>query len=440
MKKKYILPVLLIIFCIFLIIMIQKKINQVRLNEKIAVYTSAEDLPPGIAFVNVGLGAFKGIFSDILWLKAISLQEQGKYFEMGKIAFWITKLNPQFTGATTFLAWNMAYNISIMYADPKDKWKWVENAIDVLEEAIQYNPNAPDLYKELAWIYLNKIGDVFDSGNLYYKTQIAFRMQNIIGENTPGSFWNSLLSNNNDELSLKKEQIKKSFMLDPKYIIEVNNKFGNLDWRVSQSLAIYWAYKGSLIEGKYKECFKPLMMSLMAYAYNGKLLFFDESDYSDFTSMPDFIMIERMNSYFKKQIASEDRDSYANLYYTFLNKTLEECCLFGRLNLAKKLFSDMKTHFTKVSYSDFDKYFKNYIQNYLSGKNGNDFVESLREHLRIATVLSLKTKEVKYSEDIINMWKSLFDSYQKLNPLDTLSPFEKYFDEEKSKYLKAERH
>lgn len=420
--------------------MIQKKINQVRLNEKIAVYTYAEDLPPGIAFVNVGLGAFKGIFSDILWLKAISLQEQGKYFEMGKIAFWITKLNPQFTGATTFLAWNMAYNISIMYADPKDKWKWVENAIDVLEEAIQYNPNAPDLYKELAWIYLNKIGDVFDSGNLYYKTQISFRMQNIIGENTSGSFWNSLLSNNNDELSLKKEQIKKSFMLDPKYIIEVNNKFGNLDWRVSQSLAIYWAYKGSLIEGKYKECFKPLMMSLMAYAYNGKLLFFDESDYSDFTSMPDFIMIERMNSYFKKQIASEDRDSYANLYYTFLNKTLEECCLFGRLNLAKKLFSDMKTHFTNVSYSDFDKYFKNYIQNYLSGKNGNDFVESLREHLRIAAILSLKTKEIKYSEDIINMWKSLFDSYQKLNPLDTLSPFEKYFDEEKSKYLKTERH
>lgn len=438
MKKKYIVPVLLIILCIILIVFVEKKINQIRVDEKIAVSTSTDNLPPEIAFVNVGLGAFKGIFSDILWLKAISLQEQGKYFEMGKIAFWITKLNPQFTGATTFLAWNMAYNISIMYAAPKDKWEWVENAIAVLENAIRYNPNAPDLYKELAWIYLNKISDVFDSGNLFYKTQIAFEMQNIIGKDPSDAFWSSLIfaRSSSDEFFSIKEQLKNTFMLDPKYIIEINTKFGSLDWRVSQGLAIYWAYRATLMDTKSKIYFKTLMMSLMAYAYNGKLLFFDENDYSDFTSMPDFIMIDRMNSYFKKQIESGDRDSYGNLYFTFLNKTLDKSCLFGKLDLAKNLLADMKKYFTNASIADFDEYFKNYIQNYLSEKNENDFTESLKEHLRIAAALSLKTKEKSSSDDIITMWKFIFESYRKLNPANNLLAFEKYFDEEKSEFIK----
>jgi len=442
MKKKYIAPVLLIIICIALIVFVEKKINQIRLHEKIAVYTSTENLPPGIAFVNVGLGAFKGIFSDILWLKAISLQEQGKYFEMGKIAYWITKLNPQFTGATTFLAWNMAYNISIMYADPKDKWQWVENAIVVLEDAIRYNPNAPDLYKELAWIYLNKIGDVFDSGNLYYKTQIAFEMQKIIGKDPSVDFWESLVSarSSSDEFFPKKEQLKNEFMLEPKYIIEINKKFGILDWRVSQSLAIYWAYRATLIDTKSKIYFKTLMMSLTAYAYNGKILFLDETHYSDFTSMPDFIMIDRMNSYFKKQIESGDRDSYGNLYFTFLNKALDKSCLFGKLDLAKKLLADMKNYFTNVSYDNFDEYFKNYIQNYLSEKNENDFIESLKEYLKIAVVLDMETKEKSSSDAIISMWKVLFESYQKLNPASKFPPFEKYFDEEKSEFIKIKKY
>lgn len=428
MKKKYIFPALIIIFCIILIVSVQKKINQIRTDEKIAVSTSTEGLPPGIAFVNVGLGAFKGIFSDILWLKAISLQEQGKYFEMGKIAFWITKLNPQFTGATTFLAWNMAYNISIMYADPKDKWKWVENAINVLQGAIRYNPKAPELYKDLAWIYLNKISDVFDSGNLYYKTQIALMMQNITGADPSEEFWEALISSKkgDDELFQVREELKNTFMLDPKYILEINKKYGILDWRVSQSLAIYWAYRGTLIHGGYKECFKTLMMSLMAYAYNGKLIFFDQNDYSSFLSMPDFTMVERLNSYFKKQIESASRDSYVNLHFTFLNKILGECCLFGRLDLAKTLFTDMKNYYTNLEYATFDEYFKNYIETYLSIKSENDFVEVLKEHLRIAELLSLDPKEKGHSADIVNMWKFIFESYTKLNPANKLLTFEKY--------------
>ncbi len=443
MKKKYIASIIIIMLCISLIIIVQKKINQIRVSEKLAVLTSIDNLPPGIAFVNVGLGAFKGIVSDILWIKAISLQQQGKYFEMGKIAFWITQLNPQFTGATTFLAWNMAYNISIMYADPKDKWKWIENAIDVLKKAIQYNPNAPDLYNELAWIFLNKISDVFDSGNLYYKTQIAFEMQKIIGKNPSDEFWNSLAlakSSNDDEFYQRKEQLKNVFMIEPEYIIDINKKFGTLDWRVSQSLAIYWAYKGTLIPGNAKECLKTLVLSLVSYSYNGKLLFFDEKDYLAFMSMPDFIMIERMDSFFKKQLESTDRDSYAGTYFTFLNKALEKSCLFGRLAMAQTLFNDMKHYFTNVDYANFEEYYKNFPESYLSGKNKNEFIELQNEHLRIAAALSLAPDGKSPSDDIVKTWKLLYDTYAKLNPSIKLLAFEKYFDTEKAEFIKIKEY
>ena len=69
---------------------------------------------------------------------------------MVQLASWISKLQPGFTGTTTFLAWNMAYNISITYANPEDKLRWVENAIKILKDAINDTPGKPDLYAEVA--------------------------------------------------------------------------------------------------------------------------------------------------------------------------------------------------------------------------------------------------------------------------------------------------
>lgn len=438
-SKKFVYPFILVAVSIFMIIAVQKQINQIREQEKFVSASATEELPPSIAFVNVGLGAFKGIFSDILWLKALSLQEQGKYFEMGKIAFWITKLNPQFTGATTFLSWNMAYNISIMFANPEDKWKWIQNAINVLREAITYNPGAPELYKELAWIYLNKIGDVFDSGNLYYKTQIAFEMERITGKNPTDEFWESLTStkSSDEEVILARKFLKDDFMLDPKYIVQINQKFGNLDWKVSQSLAVYWAYRAMLIDPKAREYYKTLMMALTAYSYNGKIIYWNNNDYSAFTSIPDFLMILRLNSYFTEELNSQNRERIANLYYTFLNKAIGESCLFGRLDVAETLFNTLKNYYTNVDYANFKEYFEKYISDYISENNQSDFIEALREHLRIAVILN--SEKNKESENVLKIWELLYQKYRNLNPNSKLLLFDEYFDIEKINFLKLQK-
>ena len=64
-----------------------------------------EGAPPMVAFTTVALGGFRGLIADFLWLRAISLQDQGKYFEMVQLASWIMKLQPKSTATAAYLAW-----------------------------------------------------------------------------------------------------------------------------------------------------------------------------------------------------------------------------------------------------------------------------------------------------------------------------------------------
>ena len=71
-----------------------------------AVAAAAEQ-PLWVQYVMVGLGGFRGIVSEALWLRAGRLQEQGRYFEQVQLADWITALDPRATDAWTFNAWNL---------------------------------------------------------------------------------------------------------------------------------------------------------------------------------------------------------------------------------------------------------------------------------------------------------------------------------------------
>ncbi|GAB4386697.1 MAG: hypothetical protein Kow0022_16450 [Phycisphaerales bacterium] len=77
----------------------------------------------------------------------------------------------------------MAYNISVVTQTPKERWQWVQAGIRLLrDEGIPANPNEMLLYKELAWIYIHKIGGYTDDANQYYKRRVAEEWQVILGE------------------------------------------------------------------------------------------------------------------------------------------------------------------------------------------------------------------------------------------------------------------
>lgn len=151
------------------------------------VYTdrAEEGDPPEVA-VGVALGAFRGLFVNILWFRAEKLKQAGKFHEAIQLSRTITRLQPRFPRVWSFLAWNMAYNISVATNTAAERWQWVQAGVDLLRsEAIPRNPNDAHLHRELAWIFFHKIQGFTDDANQHYKRELAREWTLVLGPPPP---------------------------------------------------------------------------------------------------------------------------------------------------------------------------------------------------------------------------------------------------------------
>lgn len=142
---------------------------------------ATEGDPPEVA-VGIALGAFRGVFANVLWLRAQKLKEQGRFYESMELAQAITRLQPRFPRVWVFHAWNMAYNISVATDTAEERWMWVKAGVDLLRDhAIPKNPSDPMIHKELAWIFNHKIQGIADDANQYYKRRLAEEWTIVLG-------------------------------------------------------------------------------------------------------------------------------------------------------------------------------------------------------------------------------------------------------------------
>lgn len=128
------------------------------------------------------LGTFRALAIDWASIRADRLKQEGKTYEALQLHLTVCRLAPRFANVWVNAAWNMVYNISVLKYSPEERWQWVRNGIELLrDEAIQYNPKSVTLYRELAWIYWHKIGDVLDDHHHNYKRALAVEMERVLG-------------------------------------------------------------------------------------------------------------------------------------------------------------------------------------------------------------------------------------------------------------------
>jgi hypothetical protein len=131
---------------------------------------------------------FRALIVNYLWIRAERLKEEGKFYDAYQQAELICKLQRHYPGVWSYQSHNMAFNISAETHTPEERWRWVYNGARLLrDQGIPYNPRSINLYKDLGWIFLFKIGNYLDDMHWVYKRQWAVRMQDLLGAPPQGT-------------------------------------------------------------------------------------------------------------------------------------------------------------------------------------------------------------------------------------------------------------
>ncbi len=104
------------------------------------------------------IGGFRGIVANWLWTQSIELQKQHEWDKLMASVEMITKLQPHFLSIWTFQGWNLAYNVSVEWDSPDDKYTWIKKGINFLRDGVAKNRNKSDLIWDTAWTYYHKLG------------------------------------------------------------------------------------------------------------------------------------------------------------------------------------------------------------------------------------------------------------------------------------------
>ncbi len=222
---------------------VQNSLNRDREQLGLTLVPPLENAPPVLAFTTVALGGFRGLISNALWIRASDLQDQDKFFEMAQLADWITKLEPHFVQVWLVQAWNMAYNISVKFKDFPDRWRWVQRGVELLrDEGLRYNPDETLIYRELAWFFQHKMGANLDDAHMYYKQEWANEMAKVFATNAPNL--DELIAPKTEDQKARALLLANKYKMDPRFMKEVNERYGPLEWRLPEASAIYWAALG----------------------------------------------------------------------------------------------------------------------------------------------------------------------------------------------------
>jgi hypothetical protein len=344
---------------------VQTSLNQSRQELNLTQATPLKNAPPLLAFTTVALGAFRGLISNFLWIRANDLQQAGKYFEMVQLASWITDLEPHFEQVWFFQAWNMAWNISVNFKDFSDRWRWVERGIELLRDnGLVYNPNSVLLYQQLSWIFQSKMGQNMDDANQYYKAQWAAEMTPFFGPN--GTNFDELIDPQTAEARARTDLFRNKYKMDPVFAKKVDAEWGPFDWRLPETSAIYWAALGLekaaenpgkvVKQADLTTLRRSIYQSMLQAVYHGRLVInpFDKT----YALYPNLDLISKLNEAYETMYAEEpdpgQKNSLLNAQRNFLRDAVYFLYEADRLTEAAKWFHYLSVKFPNLALLDTD--------------------------------------------------------------------------------------
>ncbi|HEV2210448.1 MAG TPA: hypothetical protein VG167_16865 [Verrucomicrobiae bacterium] len=341
---------------------VQRSLNQDRDNLGLTRVEPLENAPPVLAFTTVALGGFRGLISNVLWIRASDLQDEDKYFEMAQLADWITKLEPHYVQVWLEQAWNMAYNISVKFTDFSDRWRWVNRGIELLrDDGLRYNPNETLIYRELAWFFQHKLGQPLDDANIYYKQQWANQMAEVFGKKKPNL--DELIHPQTEDQRARRRLLIERYKMDPEFMKYVDQEYGPLEWRLPEAHAIYWAALGlkkaqenptKIKQDDLITLHRVIYQSMQMSFHRGRMIAnpFTKS----FEMAPNLDIVAKVNAAYVQAVKEDpkDRDNIQRAHKNFLRDAVYFLYVYHRLEDAKYWFDYLGRQFPHEALSGYD--------------------------------------------------------------------------------------
>ena len=352
-----------------------------------------ENAPPLVAFTTVALGGFRGIAADVLWLRAIRLQDQGQYIELVTLADWITKLQPRMPSIWVFQAWNLAFNISVMFEKPEDRWRWVQHGIRLLrDEGMKYCPGQSRIYQELSWYFNFKIGEDMDDAHRYYKREWGREMERVLGgarpdfeslagapadpaglERNPAARawvdalraagldpydpawldpqhgpaeWRARRASDPGAaawtLMLRSRALREEYKMDAHAMARVDADFGPFDWRTPDAHAVYWAVQGlpfARTDFQRLSLERSRFQAMAASFMRGRLLWMDSAD--GYVLAPNLDLLPSVRRAYEEALANTPNvESVQTAYKNFLRDAVIISFSYNRVAESRRLYAD----------------------------------------------------------------------------------------------------
>jgi hypothetical protein len=376
---------------------LHRPLRDARRDAQLVHAEPLENAPPLLVISTVALGGFSGILADLLWVRAGQRQMEGQYLELVQLADWITKLQPRFAAGWVYHAWNLSYNVSVMFPRPEDRWRWVRHGLHLLRDGgLRYNPENPTLYRELTWLFMHKLGMDSDAAHRFYKQAWADEMQRLFdGPGPDYTRWNSL-PNRLDTLlrdpataaahaALQRQNIalfdrdglpndlaaqwaaaapdqptpppaalanlqdfarrqaaQQVYQLRPDIMQAIETEFGPLDWRWPQTHAVYWAWRGlPLASGWEQQLMDRMIFQSLVSAFRQGRFFYSPTE-QQFIPAPNPDLLDSVRIAFDRALAEHDLPGMREAHTNFLQHAIVVLYTHDRAEAARALY--METH------------------------------------------------------------------------------------------------
>lgn len=302
--------------------------------------------PATVSLATVALGGFRGVAADLLWLRAGRLQEERRFVELLQLSEWITALEPEAPEVWSFHAWNLAYNVTILLGRPDDRWRWVESAISLLRDrGAEMNPSSPLIKRELAWLFLHKIGTDSDSAAEFYRTSWAREI----------SGWLAPDGSAPAPDSLQADELFSVLKMDAGTMADLEKRFGRIDWRMPEASALYWS---ALSVENAENASDRLRSRRMVYSslltmmrHHGFAKGDASSENWTFSSVPNLLLVDSTGEYLEETMRENEFSGVRFAYAGWLNDAILIRMAQGKKDEAVRLHGKLVSFFETLGVS-----------------------------------------------------------------------------------------